>query len=108
MSFDMAGMLQKARQMQQDMEKMKEELKKKTILSESGGGMVKIKMTCTNEVKSVQIADELIQNGDKDMLQDLLVAAFNNASKKAEQVSEEEMNKLRGNLPNIPGLNLGL
>lgn len=107
MKFDMQGLLQKAQQMQSEMENMKNEIAKKVVVGESGAGMVRVEMNGANRVLSIKIAKEIVNPEEIEMLEDLVVAAVNNASQKASDIAASEMSKMQGMLPNIPGLNLG-
>jgi DNA-binding YbaB/EbfC family protein len=108
MSFDIGGMMEKIRNMQTEMEETKRKLKEIKVSSESGGGMVKVTMSCDTRVKSIVIDESLLKSDDKSMIEDLVVAATNKAIEEVEKRAEEEVGKLKGGLPNIPGLNLGL
>lgn len=107
MSFDIGGMMDKIRNMQTEMEETKRKLKEIKVSAESGGGMVKVTMSCDTRVKSLNIDGALLKSDDKDMLEDLIVAATNRAIEEVEKTVEQEMGKLKGGMPNIPGLNLG-
>ena len=72
------------------------------VTGEAGSGLVKILMTCKHEVKRVSI-DPSLMTDDKDMLEDLIAAAFNDAARKAEEASEAKMGKLTGGMPGLPG-----
>lgn len=102
----MQNMMQQAQKVQQEIERVKEEIKTKTVSEESGGGMVSVTMNGANEITKMKISKEIVDSEDVEMLEDLVVAAVNKASKAAQEMSEEEMNKVTGMLPNIPGLNL--
>jgi DNA-binding YbaB/EbfC family protein len=106
MKFNMQNMMQQAQKVQQEIERVKEEIKTKTVSEESGGGMVSVTMNGANEITKMKISKEIVDSEDVEMLEDLVVAAVNKASKAAQEMSEEEMNKVTGMLPNIPGLNL--
>lgn len=108
MSFDIGGMMEKIRNMQTEMEDTKRRLKEIKVSAESGGGMVKVTMTCDTRVKSIDIDDVILKSEDKTMLVDLVVAATNKAIEEVEKTAEQEMGKLKDGMPNIPGLNLGL
>ncbi|MDD3125439.1 MAG: YbaB/EbfC family nucleoid-associated protein [Candidatus Kapabacteria bacterium] len=105
MSFNIQEMLEKAKVMQQEVENMKAQAKKIVVTGESGAGMVSVKMNGGNQVLAVTISPEVIDNNDVTMLQDLLVAAFNNAQKAVQDQMQAEVAKLSSKLPNIPGLN---
>ena len=108
MSFDIGGMMEKIRNMQTEMEDTKRRLKEIKVSAESGGGMVKVTMSCDTRVKSIDIDDAIFKSEDKTMLVDLVVAATNKAIEEVEKTVEQEMGKLKDGMPNIPGLNLGL
>lgn len=108
MKFDMQNLLQQAQKMQQELEKVKSEVAQKTVVGESGGGMVTVTMNGANRILSVKIAKEIVNADEIEMLEDLIVAAVNKASEKASEMVSGEMNRMGGMLPNIPGLNLGI
>ncbi len=108
MGFNIQEMLQKAQQVQSEIERMKNEAANIIVTGTAGGEMVSVKMNGNNHVLNVSISKELIEEKDIEMLQDLLAAAFNNAVKEAQDKMKGEMSKLSGMLPNIPGMNLGL
>jgi len=108
MSFDIGGMMDKIRNMQTEMEETKRKLKEMKVSAESGGGMVKVSMSCDTRLKSLNIDQALLKSEDTDMLEDLIVAATNKAIEEVEKTVEQEMGKLKNGMPNIPGLNLGL
>ncbi len=99
-------MLEQAQKMQAEMEKIKSEIAEKVITAESGGGMVKIQITGDLQIVSLELSKELLNESEKEFLEDLIVAAVNNAIKSAQNMASEEMKKITGMLPNIPGLNL--
>ncbi|MGE5354198.1 MAG: YbaB/EbfC family nucleoid-associated protein [Acidobacteriota bacterium] len=105
MKGGMQGMLKQVQKMQAEMERVQNELGNKTVTEESGGGMVKATVNGKKELISVQIDSEVISGGDKDMLEDLVVAAVNKALESAGKMAEDEMSKVtRGMLP--PGMNI--
>lgn len=106
MNIDMQSMISKAQKMQQEMERIKADAQKKIVTADSGGGMVTVTMTCANEVKKIIIAKELIDPEEIEMLEDLIVAAINKATKKAAATVSEEMKVIGGMLSGIPGLNI--
>ena len=77
-------LMKQAQQMQEKMQKAQEELQNIIVHGESGGGMVKISITCKNEIKKIDIDDSLFSE-ERDMLEDLLIAAFNDAIRKADK-----------------------
>jgi len=94
--------MKQAQAMQDNLKKAQEELKTVEVKGEAGSGMVKITMTCGHEVRRVEL-DPSVMSDDKDMLEDLLVVAFNAAAQEAERVSQERMGKLTGGMPGLPG-----
>ena len=103
MKGGLAGLMKQAQQMQENMKRMQEELATIEVEGQSGSGMVKVVMTCRHEVKRVTI-DASLMKDDKDMLEDLVAAAFNDAVRLAEEVSQQKMGKLTAGLP--PGMKL--
>lgn len=99
-------MLQQFQQLQENMQKKQEELEAREYTVESGGGMIKVVITGTKEVKSIRIDPAAVDPDDVEMLEDMLTAAVNEAIGKVEKTAEEEMGALTSgmNLPNIPGL----
>ena len=98
----LAGLMKQAQNMQDNMKKAQEELGNIEVTGESGAGLVKVTMTCKHDVRRVQIDPSLLAN-DKDMLEDLVAAAFNAALKKAEDTSSEKMGKITAGMPGLPG-----
>lgn len=101
----LAGLMKQAQQMQDNLKKAQEELALVEVEGQSGAGLVKVLMTCKNDVKRVTIDPSLLAD-DKDMLEDLVAAAFNDAVRKAEATSSEKMGKLTAGLPMPPGMKL--
>src|SRR3989338_2748624 len=99
----MGGMLKQAQEFQTKLKKIQEELADKTIEASSGGGMVTVKANGRQEILSVTIDPEVLKQNDKDMLQDLIVAATNEALKQSQDLMQSEIGKLTGGF-NIPGL----
>ena len=99
----MAQMMKQANQMQMKMKKAQEELALKTYEGTAGGGAIKVVATGGNTLKSIEITDDVLKSGDKEMIQDLVLAATNEALKTAKEASAKEMEKITGGL-NIPGL----
>ncbi len=100
---DMGKMMKQARKLQQQMGKLQEELGSKTVEASTGGGMVRVVATGKREIQSIEISPEVIDPDDVEMLQDLTLAAVNEALRKAEELASAEMNKIAGGL-NLPGL----
>jgi hypothetical protein len=99
----MQDMLRQAQLMQKKMATIQEELKTREVEATSGGGMVTVKVTGGQEIVSVTIDKSVVEAGDVEMLQDLVLAAVRDALKKAKLMNEEEMGKLTGGLK-IPGM----
>lgn len=99
--FDMQKLMKEAQRLQNEVTRIQEELSGRTVEGTAGGGMVKVVISCANEVKSVEIDPAVIDPDDKEMLQDLVVAAVNNAISKARETYEAEMAKVTGGL-NMP------
>jgi DNA-binding YbaB/EbfC family protein len=98
-------LMKQAQQMQADMQKAQEEMGKLTVVGESGAGMVKITMTCKHEVRALEIDDTLVGD-DKDMLEDLIVAAFNDAVWRVEKTVQEKFSGMTAGLSLPPGMKL--
>ncbi len=98
----LAGLMKQAQAMQDNMKKAQEELGHIEVTGESGSGLVKVTMTCKHEVRRVQI-DPSVLADDKDMVEDLIAAAFNAAVRAAAQTSEQKMGKLTAGMPGLPG-----
>jgi nucleoid-associated protein EbfC len=104
MSKKMLGdMLRQAQKLQSEMQKMQEEAKQKTVEASSGGGMVTVVASGAGEIISIKIEKDVVNPEDVDMLQDLILAACNEALRRAQQMVNDEMSKLTMGL-NIPGL----
>ena len=104
MKGGISELMKQAQAMQQNLRKAQEELAHIEITGSAGGGLVNVTITCRHDVKRVQIDASLMQD-DKEVLEDLLAAATNDAVRKAEKTSQEKMAGLTSGL-NIPGLNL--
>lgn len=103
---DFLGMMKQAAQLQSKMQEMQAELDHIEVEGAAGGGMVTVRMTAKGEMKGVKIDDSLIKPAEKEILEDLLVAAHTDARRKAEEVLQEKMKTLTGGLPLPPGLKL--
>ena len=99
----MGKMMKQAQQIQSKMLKLQEEMADKTVETTSGGGMVKVVANGRQQVLSIQIEKEVVDPDDVEMLQDLVLAAINDALIKSQEMATEEMSKLTGGL-SIPGL----
>ena len=98
-------LMRQAQEMQANMQKAQEELASTEVEGQSGGGMVKVRMTCKYEVRRVEIEPNLVGD-DKDMLEDLVAAAVNDANRKVEQTVQEKLSSLTGGLQLPEGLKL--
>ena len=103
MKNQLAGLMKQAQQMQDNLKKAQEELARTEVEGQAGAGLVKVIMTCRHDVKRVSIDPSLLGD-DKDMLEDLVAAAFNDAIRRAEATSQEKMGKLTAGMPQIPGM----
>ena len=99
----MGNMMKQAQQLQSKMLKLQEEMAEKTVEASSGGGMVKVVANGRQQLLSIQIEKEVVDPDDLEMLQDLILAAVNDALLKSQEMVTEEMSKLTGGM-NIPGL----
>jgi DNA-binding YbaB/EbfC family protein len=99
----MGNMMKQAQKLQKQMMKMQEELGERTVESAAGGGMVKVVVNGKQQVLSIEIEKEVVDPDDVDMLQDLVLAAVNDALAKSQEMMSSEMGKLTGGM-NIPGL----
>ena len=97
----LSGLMKQAQAMQDQMKKAQDELANIEVTAESGAGLVKVTMTCKHDVKRVEIDPSLLAD-DKDMLEDLVAAAFNAAVRKVEETSESRMAKLMPAGMNMP------
>lgn len=102
MKGGMAGLMKQAQQMQANMKKAQDELAAVEVEGQSGSGMVKVTMTCAHEVRRVTLDDSVMD--DKEMLEDLIVAAVSDANKKVAQTTEQRMSGFTAKLP--PGMSL--
>ena len=103
MKGQLAGLMKQAQAMQDNLKKAQEELANIEVEGQSGAGLVKVVMTCKNEVRRVTIDPSLLAD-DKDMLEDLVAAAFNDAARRAEATSAEKMGKLSQGMALPPGM----
>jgi len=103
---DIMGMMKKAQAMQAKLAESQEELARLEVEGQSGGGMVKIVVTGKGEMKSVSIDPSLLVPEDKEILEDLVLAAFGDAKGKADRAAQEKMQALTAGLPLPPGMKL--
>ncbi len=105
MKNQLAGLMQQAQKMQDNMKRMQEELAATEVEGQSGAGMVRITMTCKFQVRRVAIDPSLVGD-DKDMLEDLVAAAFNDAVRRAEETTQQKMSAITAGMPMPPGFKL--
>jgi nucleoid-associated protein EbfC len=105
MKNQLAGLMKQAQQMQENMKKAQEQLASMEVEGQSGAGMVKVVMTCRHDVKRVSIDDSLLKD-DKDMLEDLIAAAVNDAVRRVESTVQEKMAGVTAGMPLPPGFKL--
>ena len=103
MKNQLAGLMKQAQAMQDNMKRAQDELAMIEVEGQSGAGLVKVVMTCKHDVKRITIDPSLLAD-DKDMLEDLVAAAFNDGVRRAEAVSAEKMGKLTAGMPMPPGM----
>jgi len=105
MKGQLAGLMQQAQKMQENMKRLQDELAQIEVEGQSGAGMVKVTMTCKYQVKRVAIDPSLVGD-DKDMLEDLVAAAVNDAVRRAEETSQQKMASVTAGLPLPPGFKM--
>ena len=105
MKGGLGGLMKQAQQMQANMKKAQAELATVEVEGQAGSGMVKVTMTCAHEVRRVQLADSLLAD-DKEMLEDLIAAAMNDAVKQAAAVTQQRMSGFTAGMNLPPGMNL--
>lgn len=101
----MGNIMKQAQQMQERMQKTQEELASIEVTGEAGAGMVKVVMTCNHNVRRVEI-DESLMEDDKDMIEDLVAAAINNAVQRVQDTTKEKMGEVTGGMPLPPGFKM--
>ena len=105
MKNQLAGLMQQAKQMQENMKKVQEQLATTEVEGQSGAGMVKVVMTCRHDVKRVSIDESLLKD-DKEMLEDLIAAAVNDAVRRVESTVQERMAGVTAGMPLPPGFKM--
>lgn len=101
---NLGNIMKQAQKMQQNMAKLQEELGEKTVEATAGGGAITVVVTGKKEIKDIVIKPEVVDPDDVEMLQDLILAAVNEALRKADEMVNSEMSKITGGLGGIPGL----
>ncbi len=100
------NMMKQAQQLQKKMAEAQDKLNDMEVEGTSGGGLVKITATAKGSFKRISIDDSLLKKDEKEILEDLIIAAINDAKQKGEAVAQEEMKSLTGGLPLPPGMKL--
>ena len=103
---DFLGLMKQATQLQAKMQEMQAELDQITVEGMAGGGLVSVTMSAKGDLKGVRIDDSLVKPGEKEIVEDLIVAAHADARRKAETLMAEKMKSLTGGLPLPPGMKL--
>lgn len=101
----LAGLMQQAQKMQENMKRLQDELAQLEVEGQAGAGLVKVVMTCKNQVRRVGIDPSLVGD-DRDMLEDLVAAAFNDAVRRAEEMTQQKMSSVTAGMPMPPGFKL--
>ena len=105
MKGGLSGLMKQAQQVQENMKRMQEQLATVEVEGQAGTGLVKVVMTCRYDVKRIAIDDSLLKD-DKDMLEDLVAAAVNDAVRKVEATTQEKMSGFTAGLGLPPGMKL--
>jgi DNA-binding YbaB/EbfC family protein len=105
MKNQLAGLMQQAQKMQENMQRLNDELANVEVEGQSGAGLVKVTMTCKYKVRRVSIDASLVGE-DRDMLEDLVAAAFNDGVRRAEETSQQRMAAVTAGLPLPPGFKM--
>lgn len=105
MKGQLAGLMQQAQKMQENMKRLQDELAQIEVEGQAGAGLVKVVLTCKNQVRRVSIDPSLVGD-DRDMLEDLVAAAFNDAVRRAEETTQQKMASVTAGMPMPPGFKL--
>ena len=103
---NLGNMMKQAQQLQKKMADIQEKLNSIEVEGVSGGGLVKVTSTAKGEIKRINIDESILTPGEKEITEDLIVAAINDAKQKAETATQEEMKNVTGGLPLPPGMKL--
>ena len=101
---NIGNLMKQAQKMQKDMEKAQQELENKIVEASAGGGAMSVVATAKKQIKEIIIKPEVVDPDDVEMLQDLILAAVNEALRKADEISNNEMGKVTGGLGGFPGM----
>ena len=101
---NIGNLMKQAQKMQKDMEKAQQELENKIVEASAGGGAISVVATAKKQIKEIIIKPEVVDPDDVEMLQDLILAAVNEALRKADEISNNEMGKVTGGLGGFPGM----
>ncbi len=105
MKGQLAGLMKQAQQMQENMKRMQDQLATLEVEGQSGAGMIKVTMTCKHEVRRISI-DPSVMGDDREMLEDLITTAMNDAVRKVEVMVNEKMSGMTSGLPLPPGFKM--
>ena len=103
---NIGNMMKQAQQLQKKMAEAQDKLNEIEVVGSSGGGLVKVTATAKGNFKRITIEDSLMKGDEKEILEDLIIAAINDAKQKGENAAQEEMKSLTGGLPLPPGMKL--
>jgi DNA-binding YbaB/EbfC family protein len=103
---DMMGLMKQAQAMQEKMQELQAELERLEVEGQSGGGMVTVTLGVKGQLRAIKIDDQLLKPEEKEILEDLILTAHDDARKKADRVMEEKMKGMTAGLPLPPGLKL--
>jgi nucleoid-associated protein EbfC len=103
---DIMGLMKKAQEMQTRMQEMQTELESLEVEGQSGGGIVKVKLTAKGALRGLTMDPSLLKEDEAEILEDLIIAAHEDARKKAEQLMEEKMKSVTAGMPLPPGMKL--
>ena len=103
---NLGNMMKQAQQLQKKMSEAQEKLNSIEVVGTSGGGLVKVKATAKGEIKKIFLDESIMKAEEKDVTEDLIIAAINDAKQKGEAAAQEEMKNITGGLPLPPGMKL--
>lgn len=102
----LGGLMKQAQQMQEKMQKMQEEIAQMEVTGESGAGMVKVTLNGAHNCRRVEIDPSLLVEDEKELLEDLIAAAYNDAERRIDEVQKEKMSTVSGGMPLPPGFKM--